>query len=212
LLRFFPQPTLREEILERIMRLVSLYGLEDGDYLEFGVDQGKSFLAAYRMAERHGLAKMRFYAFDSFQGLPEIRGIDREVPQFKPGQYATSQEQFLLNLRSAGVDLARVSVVPGWYHEILNAETKRKLPLRSAAVIWVDCDLYESTVPVLNFITDYVVDGTIIIFDDWFCFRGSPQRGEQRAFREWLAKHPEIGATEYYKHGFFGNSFVLHRN
>ena len=32
----------------------------------------------------------------------------------------------------------------------------------------IDADLYVSTVPVLNFITDLLVDGGIIIFDDFF--------------------------------------------
>jgi O-methyltransferase len=48
-------------------------------------------------------------------------------------------------------------------------------------VIWVDCDLYESTVPVLDFITEYIQDGTVIIFDDWYSFRADPDRGEQKA-------------------------------
>jgi hypothetical protein len=33
-----------------------------------------------------------------------------------------------------------------------------KLPLKKAAIIMIDCDLYESTVSVLDFITDYLQD------------------------------------------------------
>ena len=82
--------------------------------------------------------------------------------------------------------------------------------IKKAALIWVDCDLYESTVPVLNFITDYVQDGTIIVFDDWFSFKGNLNMGEQRAFREWLKKNPSIRATEFHRFAT-GNSFILHR-
>jgi O-methyltransferase len=110
------------------------------------------------------------------------------------------------------VDLAKVEIVAGWYDDVLNDEAKERLPLRAASVIWVDCDLYESTVPVLAFVTDYVQDGTVLIFDDWFCFRGDPHRGEQRAFREWLEKNPEITASEFHKFGWHGNSFILHRS
>jgi hypothetical protein len=35
-----------------------------GDYLEFGVFQGNSFILAANLAERHGLKAMRFLAFD----------------------------------------------------------------------------------------------------------------------------------------------------
>jgi hypothetical protein len=83
------------------------------------------------------------------------------------------------------------------------------LPLRKAALVWIDCDFYESTVPVLEFITDYVQDGTLLIFDDWFCFRGDPERGEQRAFAEWLARNPWIRAGELLRFGWHGSSFIL---
>ena len=39
----------------------------DGDYLEFGVYQGTSFILAARMAEKHSLNAMRYFAFDSFE-------------------------------------------------------------------------------------------------------------------------------------------------
>ena len=35
----------------------------------------------------------------------------------------------------------------------------------------VDCDLYQSTVPVLAFLADLLQDGTVVLFDDWYCFR-----------------------------------------
>ena len=209
--KLFPKLSLREEILEQSMRLVSMNGVESGDYLEFGVNNGKSFMAAYKMAQKFGLTDMKFYAFDSFEGLPEISGLDREVMQFQRGEYSTTREQFLQNLAEARVDLSKVKTISGWYDQVLNIETKKSLALKQASVIWIDCDLYESTVPVLNFISDYVVDGTVLIFDDWFCFRGSPKLGEQKAFLEWLERNHDITATEYYKHGFFGNSFILHR-
>lgn len=43
--------------------------------------------------------------------------------------------------------------------------------------------------PALEFVTDLLVDGTILIFDDWFLFRGRSDRGEQRAFAEWKERH-----------------------
>jgi hypothetical protein len=73
----------------------------------------------------------------------------------------------------------------------------------------VDCDLYESTVAVLDFITDYLQDGSILIFDAWFCFRANPNRGEHRAFQEWLKKNPQITARQYQKYALYGNSFIV---
>jgi hypothetical protein len=182
----------------------------EGDYLEFGVSVGVTMIAAFEHAKRFGLDSMRFFAFDSFQGLPEIAGIDAEGPcEYHEGQYACGLEPLKRNLARGGVDLRRVTPVPGWYDQSLNEETKKKLGIQVAAVIWIDCDLYESTVPVLNFVTDYVQSGTIMCFDDFYCFRGDPNRGESRAFKEWLAKNPRITATEYRKFEAAGNSYIL---
>ena len=48
-----------------------------GDYLEFGVWKGRSFARAYNiwkhlLNKNSNLKDMRFYAFDSFEGLPII--------------------------------------------------------------------------------------------------------------------------------------------
>lgn len=183
-----------------------------GDYLEFGVNRGGSFVSAYYFAKRSNLQAMKFYAFDSFEGLPEISGIDADgFSHFSKGSFACDIEEFKGILGEKGVDLSRVQLIPGWYNESLNRQTKEQLPLKTAAVIWVDCDLYESTVPVLDFITDYVQDGTVLIFDDWFCFRGAPDRGERKAFSEWLERNPDLTATEFHKFDWGGNSFILHR-
>jgi len=204
-----------EEVLEKAMRFVS-HNKVDGDYLEFGVWKGRSFVRAYNIWKhlffgKGELKPMKFYAFDSFEGLPEIRAQEDQSGEFTKGQYFYSEEDFRKSVEGAGVDLNRVRIVKGWFDEILNDETKKKLPLKRAAIIFIDCDLYESTVPVLDFITDYVTDGTVLIFDDWFCFRGSPERGEQKAFLEWLKKNPQFKAVEYHKFNWRGNSFIINR-
>lgn len=202
-----------EEMLENAMVYVSENKVE-GDYLEFGVYEGNTFSSAYHNAQIGNLKSMRFYAFDSFEGLPkDIRGVDAKgFKQFKGGEFCLSLNEFKKEISSRGVNLNKVIIVKGWYDEVLNEKTKAKLKLKSAAVVWVDCDLYESTIPVLNFIKDYLVDGSVLIFDDWFLFRGAPTRGEQRAFREWLDKNPSIKATQFCRFGWNGNSFIIHRN
>jgi O-methyltransferase len=200
----------REKMLETAMDFAVRSELE-GDYLEFGVSGGKSFIMSFHLAQMKNLRSMKFYAFDSFQGLPKIQGIDAEgYRQFSKKQFGCDVDTFKTNISKKGVDLNKVEIVPGWFDEVLNEETKKKLPVKKASIVLVDCDLYESTVPVLDFITDYVQDGTVLIFDDWFCFRGNPNRGEQRAFREWLKKNPKIGTTEWHKFGWHGNSFIIH--
>ncbi len=200
----------REEMLE-LATAFSAANQVIGDYLEFGVYTGNSFSLAYHFAQARGM-DMTFYAFDSFEGLPDVRGVDAKgFRQFTKGEYSCSVEDFRNILAKKKVDLTKVHLIKGWYDQTLNAETRASIPLKKAAIIWIDCDLYESTVPVLNFITDLVQDGTIIIFDDWNAFRADPHRGERRAFSEWLAKNPSIFAEEFHRFSWHGNSFILRK-
>jgi O-methyltransferase len=197
----------------------------EGDYLEFGTYRGDSFAAAYHAVKRarsvHGaLMKQkdesyarwiarppRFFAFDSFEGLP-AGSVERQV-DYTPGSYSCSERDFRANVAARGVDLADVVTVPGYFDQSLNAATKQRHGLERAAVVMIDCDLYESTVPVLDFLTDIVGQGTIIIFHDWFRFKGSPEQGEQRACREWLAQNPQIELTEYWREGPQAVAFMV---
>ncbi len=187
-----------------------------GDYLEFGVFRGASFIRAMKIHEflfrrKQQLEAMNFYAFDSFQGLPEIsNAVDKEVEQFADGQYAAGHDLFVRNLKKAKVDMSRVHVVEGYYEQSLAQSKKAGLNLTSAAIIHIDCDLYESTAQVLDFATEYVVDGTVILFDDWLCFKGHPRRGERLAFTEWLERNPRFSATEWYRVGWQATSFIIH--
>lgn len=198
----------------------------EGDYLEFGVFRGESFVAADQAlrASRAALPRRpndppayrafldrapRLFAFDSFAGLPG-GDVARQV-DYDEGGYACSEAEFRANVARGGVDLSRVVTVPGYYDQSLTAETKRRVGLEKAALVMIDCDLYESTAPVLEFLTDVVGQGTVLIFHDWFRFQGRPDQGEQRACREWLARHPDIELIEYWREGPQAVSFLVNR-
>lgn len=188
----------RELALEQAMEY-TLHCKLGGDYLEFGVWQGRTFAAACRLAQERSL-KMRFWAFDSFEGLPSDEGM------FHKGEFSSSQARFLRNLKKTGADLARVEVVPGWFDKL------GPLPSLKARIIWIDCDLYESTVPVLKLITPTLQSGTVIFFDDWNCFAGDPDQGEQRACAEWLRENPEITLRSFLPFGWHGQSFIVRKS
>jgi hypothetical protein len=200
----------------------------EGDYLEFGTYQGESFAAAYRALEKsrreHANAQTaatkaspeyqawarnppRFIAFDSFEGLPP--GDAPRHVDYDPGAYGCSEPEFRANIAKAGVDLSRVITVPGFYDRSLTAEARARHGLKKAAIVMIDCDLYESTVPVLNFLTDLVGQGTILIFHDWFRFKGRPDHGEQRACREWLARNPHLELIDHWRQGPQAVSFLV---
>src|SRR2546428_8859014 len=59
-------------MLETAFELVYNNGVR-GDYLEFGVYEGRSFVEAWDAAERYPLTEMGFYAFGFFTGFPQMR-------------------------------------------------------------------------------------------------------------------------------------------
>ncbi len=196
----------------------------EGDYLEFGVYRGESVVAAYKALDENRRQHVdlefgspdyerwknnppRFFAFDSFAGLPP-GSSERQVDYF-PGAYGCSESEFKSNISKAGVDLSRVITVSGFYDQSLTREVKTKHKLTRASLVMIDCDLYESTVPVLDFLTDLVGQGTVLIFHDWFRFKGSPNQGEQRACREWLARNPHLELIEYWREGPQAVAFLV---
>ena len=63
----------------------------------------------------------------------------------------------------------------------------------------------------LRFVGPLLTDGTVIVFDDWYCYRGNPGLGEQKAFNEWKTTMPEWVFSEYQKEGPWKTSFIASR-
>jgi len=208
----------------------------EGDYLEFGVFRGFSFIKAYHSLnyfsnswnnfERTKNAytdlevakkaykevkkiQRKFFAFDSFKGLPQIKEIDSNHPKFKKGRYDFSKKNFLNELVKNNVEIKNVQIIEGYYNETLSEPLKIKLNLKKAAVVMIDCDLYDSTKDVLKFITNLVHDGSILIFDDWYTFKGNSKKGQQLACSEWLEKNHNIKLIDYKVFGPYQKSFIV---
>ena len=185
----------------------------EGDYLEFGVWKGNSFIEAYNQitdysnrfynigvkstGESNIFKDMKFHAFDSFEGLPETQNPSNPV-QYFPGNYSASEDLFRTRISDAGLDMDRVTVTKGWFNESLTAETAKKLKLKQIAVAYVDCDIYESSVDVLNFIKPYLYTGSVLVFDDWFRNKGLSNTGVQGAVLKWLENNQDVNLQHYY--------------
>lgn len=201
----------------------------EGDYLEFGVFTGRSFIDAYNTLStvfkyhsgmnpgRNDIdlsrvqtlwENMRFFAFDSFQGLPELDELDAQTNYFHQGEYQCTEDGFLRNIEKANLPLDKVITITGWFEDTCQEETIKKFDMKKAAIIHIDCDLFSSTKVVLDFIKPLLVDGTVIIFDDWYHYRGNPALGEAGAFNEWMKTMSGWHFVQYQKEGSTRNSFI----
>ncbi len=179
----------RRELFMGIARFMHVNRPIGGYYFEFGCHEGNTFRMAWDTFR--WLFDLEYVAFDSFQGLPEIKDIDRQEI-WRKGKLKTTRSEFERLCRRHGIDMARVRIVEGFFEDSLTEALADKLAPKKAAVVYVDCDLYHSTVPVLRFVRRFLQEGSVIVFDDWNCFRADPDRGERRAWREFLERHPEL--------------------
>lgn len=200
---------LRRYALEEITEYLGFAKLA-GDYCEFGVADGHSFVNAFSLMGPI-FPEMRFHAFDSFEGLPRPSGPDSVndyTSGFHEGQFACSLDDFTMRVRSLGMPSENVVVYKGWFDRTL-AEGMPAAVISKVAVAWIDCDLYESTVPVLKFLTARLQPGSVIVFDDWGCYRNMPDSGEQRACGEWLGVNPQLRLNPLFSYGWTGRVFTV---
>jgi hypothetical protein len=210
---FRPADTHTPSAVERALRTAMDTGMvAHGDYYEFGLYQGYTFWHAQKVARDAGNLSMRFVGLDSFEGLPQPQEVDQYKGDFARGQYRATLQRVQDKLTEQGVDWSRTILVPGYFDETLTPELKSKHQLRPAAVAVIDCDLYSSACTVLTFLADLLLDGTILVFDDWNAFDRDDTRGERRALREFLEDHSEWEAVPLFSYGKFGQVFSMQRH
>jgi O-methyltransferase len=184
----------RSFVFMSIARFLHINRPVPGYYFEFGCNEANTM----RMAWDHFqyLFDFTYVGFDSFEGLPEIAEIDRQLI-WEKGKLSFAEERFIKRVRGHGMVTDKLKTVKGFYDASLTAKLKDTLLPTKAAVIYIDCDLYVSTVPILEWVVDFLQVGTVIVFDDWYCFHGDPQRGEQLAWNEFRQRHPQLRFSEF---------------
>ena len=146
-----------------------------GSICEFGVLKGKTLNQIADFFKEDIV-----FGFDSFEGLPEAWHLtdDRVFPK---GQMSLGG-----NMPEV---LENVKLVKGWYNETLPGWIRdNPEPIK---FIHIDCDLYSSTKTILTLLNSQIVQGTILHFDDFYCW-GNPEEftkwkdGEYLALQEWI--------------------------
>ena len=195
-----------------------------GDLYEFGVAAGATLalmdkIASDLLIKRQGM-EYRIFGFDSFEGMPEASGKDRYAHigndnaglKFNKGEFRTELEIVKQNLRKRGANLDRIHLIKGWYDKTLTEGTREEHKMNKAAFINIDCDFYESAKLALDWCEPLIQQGTILNFDDFYCYKGSPEHGEMLAFSEFLEKNPHLSATPYSAYSWHGQAFIMNRS
>ncbi len=181
----------------------------NGDYFEFGCHRCRTFRMVMSLAFVHLKKNMSFFAFDSFEGLPELKN-EVSVSHWKKASLKTTETDFLKLIKKSGYSTKNVHIIKGFYDKSLDKDLLDKLKKKKVKckLVNIDCDLYESAVPVFNFLDDFLVEGSIIYLDDFFVGnKGNVNAGIPKAFYEYKKKS-KWSFIEHMQVSWWGKTFI----
>lgn len=173
-------------VVLRELELILEKGVE-GDVTEFGCYIGTTSVFIRRILDGAGQSsKRRFYAYDSFVGLPEKTTADNSTAgtQFKGGELTISKNQFLNTFYKAR--LSPPITYKAWFKDLSATQLPDKL-----AYAFLDSDFYESIIDSLELVWPRLSVGGVITIDDY----------ERTALP---------GVTKAVLHFFIGKNIALH--
>lgn len=156
--------------------------LPEGDFAECGCWKGQSTWAIARLIADSG-RRRSFHVFDSFEGLSEFTAEDRN-PAWPIGaeRQAKLKRHFRTSEDAVRTKLAEfdfVAIYRGWIPERFGEIAGRRF-----AFVHLDVDMHRPTVEGLDFFWPRLVEGGILVCDDYGS-RNYP--GATRAFEACVA-------------------------
>jgi hypothetical protein len=165
-----------------------------GVFVECGVAKGGSMMAiAYTLLEL-GISDRDLYLYDTFEGMPEPDEFDRgrfgepAHRSWRKRRDAAGQSTWIhhgldevrRNLALTGYPQQRMHFVKGKVEETLMASA----PPGDIALLRLDTDWYASTKAELDHLYPKLVQGGILVVDDYFRWQGA-----RKAMDEYLQQH-----------------------
>jgi hypothetical protein len=195
-LSLFPTYVRRQQ-LTRFLAHYELFKMAvdlPGNFVEIGVYRGSSFFTWHKLMETFCATdrRRRVFGFDHFQGLSDFHAKDGaydakdgKVPGGFDTQAVRSELLSLINLHNDD------NLIPGAPRShLIEGDVKQTLPrfledqpgLR-ISLLHLDADLYEPTLAALEYLWPRVVNGGVVVFDEYGLM---PWEGESRAADEYF--------------------------
>jgi O-methyltransferase len=170
----------------------------EGEIVECGVWRGGSMMATALTLQRLGASDRDLYLFDTFAGMPEPTEEDAPSPYdgYSPqkrwrrqsaGSSETSTwaavpvERVEDAMRGTGYPAGRIHCVPGMVENTLPSRAPERI-----ALLRLDTDWYASTKHELEQLYPRLVEGGVLIIDDYGHYEGA-----RRAVDEYFAEAGE---------------------
>jgi len=169
-----PEPSLVE--LGQQVAAVLAEGVP-GDLVECGVWRGGAAFLMAGLLRAAGVTDRKVWLCDSFEGLPAPEPVDGPAA----GRYAGNPEspRYFDNCRASLDEVRRgagtlgvadrLEYVEGWFDRTLPSARERIGPI---ALLRIDGDWHSSVKACLDNLYDAVVDGGLVVLDDYYAWDG----------------------------------------
>jgi len=154
-----------------------------GDFVECGVYTGGNIMILKKLIEKNNLEK-NIYAYDTFEGMTSPTSHDIKIDgtvatkKFlkKKNWSSCSLENVKKNFTEMDLSLNNVKFIKGKVEDTLKISTN--LP-NKISILRLDTDFYESTKIELEYLYPLVVDGGVLIIDDYGSWLGSKKATDE---------------------------------
>ena len=181
----------------------------EGDYVEFGVASGNSLMSATLSSKRAksrvlGVSALNrhMHGFDTFEKFISSSPHD-DHKTWIGGSFSFPLEKVRRRFRR----------FPNVFLHKVNAEDLKNLDsygiLNKVSIALFDMDLYAPTKAALVAISPKLQNGSFLIFDEYFAFKGDETKGESRAVKEFLIENPLVHLRFVSTYGAGGAVFLV---
>lgn len=176
--------------------------------VECGVGRGRSLLTINQLLDIYLKTqslnfdkfdfpeKIKVFGLDSFEGFPQPSEFDKSFRNPKKGEWSYSPSgkykysiDFIHEIFSkAGVTLDFLELIQGFFKETTASLKEKNLKI---GILHLDGDLYNSIIEPLSNLSEYVVKGGFIVFDDFILDSKSEDAfpGARRAYQEFINEY-----------------------
>ena len=154
-----------------------------GEIIEFGVWNGNNLITMKKILDYLNINKT-VIGYDNFNGMPKSDHGNRFIGNKK-----------LIKFIIGFFKLKRINILED---DIMNLKNNlKKIPKLS--LIYIDCDLYNTTKIILDLLTKKLSKGGLVVFDEANLGQGEEGKAAQEFFKKNKRKFKEIILKKFYQ-------------
>ena len=179
-----------KDVIYRYSPLIDKAIKINGAFVECGVGYGRSLQIITSLLQIKS-EKRHIYAFDSFEGFPELTPEDKTGKTFtKKGRWKYIKPRHIREIISEYIDdntSVNVNIIKGFFEYSITNNVLEKIEIDGGiAFLHLDVDLYKSYKITLEKLWDHVNKNGVIIFDEYHDKSLKKFPGSKKAIDEFL--------------------------